>query len=172
MGDEIGMTRIDSTQDVILTRIVARLRDELELPATRCYETLTPLDEPPIPKGGDYFLTVSPGNGSFDVEMQSGGGVYQLMEMSSVTVTGYAMVALDPVDKETQVLHKVTRGTLPIKRAILKALAGHDLQDGDDNEMLRSFIYAIRAWNPQYNRDTKMARFAIAFGIDFDWDLS
>lgn len=166
------MSRIDTTQDVILTRIVARLRDALSLPAHRCYETLEPLVDPPIPKGGDYFLTVSPGDGRFDEGMQVGGGIGQLMELSSVTVTAYAKIALDPGDQATQILHKVSRGTLPIKGLILGALVGHDLADESGNYLLRQHIYALQAWRPRYNPDSKIAMIAVGFGVDFDWDAT
>lgn len=164
------MTRIDTTQDVILTRIVARLRSYLGLPEHRCYETLEPLVDPPVPKGGDYFLTVSPGDGTFDEEMQVGGGQDQLTELSSVTVTGYAKIALDPGDQATQILHKVSRGMLPIKQGILSALAAHDLLDSSGNQILRSYMHALRSWRPRYDPDSKIAMIAVSFGTDFDWD--
>lgn len=166
------MTRIDTTQDTILTQIVARLRDVLDLPAHRCYETLEPLTDPPVPKGGEYFLTVSPGDGHFDEGMQAGGGAAQLMERSSVSVTAYAKIALDPGDQATEILHEVSRGMLPIKKGILRALVGHDLQDEDDNYLLRSQLYALQSWRPRYLPDAKIAMIAVGFGTDFDWDLT
>jgi len=166
------MTRIDTTPDVILTRIVARLRAVLELPAHLCYETLEPLVDPPIIKGGDYLLTVSPGNGRFDEGMQIGGGAEQLMEQTSVVVTAYAKIALDPGDKATQILHAVNRGMLPIKKLILAALVGHDLEDADGNQLLRQFLYALQSFKPQYNLESKIAMIAVGCGVDFDWDLS
>jgi hypothetical protein len=166
------MTRIDTTQDIVLTRIVARLQGALGLPEHRCYETLEPLVDPPIPKGGYYFLTVSPGDGRYDEGMQVGGGAEQLMEMASVTVTAYALIALDPGDTATEILHKVNRGMLPIKKAILDALVGHDLTDSGGNYLLRQQIYAIQAWRPRYNKDTKIAMIAVGFGTDFDWDIT
>jgi len=166
------MSRIDTTEDIVLTRIVARLRSELTLPDHRCYETLEPLVDPPVPKGGDYFLTVSPGDGRFDEGMQVGGGADQLMEMSSVTVTAYSKIVLDPGDRATQILHKVSRGMLPIKKLILGSLVGHDLLDGDGNSLLRAYLYAIQSWRPRYNKDSKIAMIAVGFGTDYDWDLS
>ena len=166
------MTRIDITQTVVVRRIVARLRDVLDLPDHRCYETLEPLVDPPIPKGGEYFLTVSPGDGRFDVPMQEAAGAAQLMELASVTVTAYAKIALDPGDRATEILHKVARGMLPIKGDILRALVGHDLVDEDGNTFLRAYLYAMQSWRPRYNADTKIAMIAVAFGTDYDWDLS
>lgn len=166
------MTRIDVTQEVVLARIVARLRDVLDLPEHRCYETLEPLADPPIPKGGDYFLTVSPGDGRFDVAMQEAAGAEQLQELASVTVTAYSKIALDPGDRATEILHKVSRGMLPLKRGILAALVGHDLLDEDGNSFLRSYLYAIQSWRPRYNADSKIAAVAVAFGTDYDWDLT
>jgi len=166
------MTRIDTTQDVVLTRIVARLRDQLDLPDHRCFETLEPMTDPLVPKGGDYLITVSPGDSRFDVDMQDAAGANQLMEMGSVTVTAYAKIALDPGDRATKIIHEVNRGMAPIKLRILKALVGHDLEDEDGNYLLRQLIYAMQAWRPQYNLDTKIARIAVGFGVDFDWDLS
>lgn len=166
------MARIDSTQDAILTAVVARLREILQLGEALCYETLEPLTDPPIPKGGEYFLTVSPGDGTFDEALQAGGGRFQVTELGSVTVTAYAKIRLDPGDRATEILHTVGRGMAHIKAAILDALVGHDLEDAAGDLLLRHPLYAMRSWRPQYNPDTGIARVAVGFGVDFDWDLS
>jgi hypothetical protein len=165
------MPRIDITQDVVVERVVARLRDVLDLPDSRCYETLEPLIDPQIPKGGDFFLTVSPGNGHYDVGMQNGGGRDQLMEQSSVSVTAYTKIRLDAADRATKLLHEVHRGVLPLKKKILDALVGVDLEDAEGNTFLRQPLYAMQSWAPRYNQDSGIAAIAVAFGTDFDWDL-
>jgi hypothetical protein len=166
------VARIDSTQDAILKAVVDRLREILQLSKALCYETLEPLVDPPIPKGGEYFLTVSPGDSVFDEALQAGGGRFQLTEMGSVTVTAYAKIRLDAGDRVTEVLHTVGRGMMPIKLRILDALVGHDLADAAGDLLLRHPIYAMRSWRPQYNAESGIARVAVGFGTDFDWDMS
>lgn len=163
--------RIDTTQSLVLQRAVARLREALDLPEARCYETLEPLVDPEIPKGGDYFLTVSPGDGHFDEGMQDGGGRGQLMERSSFTVTAYTKIRLDRGDHATHLLQKVHRGVLHLKRKILAALVMEDLADEDGRPILRHPLYALQAWRPRYNHQTGIAMIAVGFGTDFDWDL-
>jgi len=163
--------RIDTTQSLVLQRVVARLREALDLPEGRCYETLEPLADPEIPKGGDFFVTVSPGEGQFDEGMQDGGGRAQLMERSSVTVTAYTKIRLDRSDHATHLLQKIHRGVLPLKHKLLAVLAGEDLTDEAGNRLLRHPLYALQAWRPRYNRESGIAMIAVAFGTDFDWDL-
>jgi len=166
------MSRIDTDHVTIVSRIVARLRSELALPDHRCYETLVPLVDPPIPKGGPFFVTVSPGGGRFDDAMFVGGGENQVSEQASVTVCAYAKIALDPGDRATQIMTEETRGMLRLKQRILKALSGHDLTDASGDTLLRSLLQPLQDWEPQYNFESKIARIGVGFATDFDWDLS
>lgn len=163
--------RIDATQSLVVERVVARLREALDLSEGRCYETLEPLLEPEIPKGGDYFLTVSPGDGHFDEGMQDGGGRAQLMERSSVTVTAYTKIRLDRGDHAAGILQEVNRGVLHLKRKILAVLVGEDLADEEGNLLLRHPLYALQSWRPRYLAKSGIAMIAVGFGTDFDWDL-
>lgn len=169
------MARVDVTQDVVLDRFVERLRSALKLNEQQCYETLNAEEPPAVPIGGDYFLTVAPGEGDFIDGEQAVGNV---TENWAVTVTIYSRVRLDQTDHDKQTLSLAGRGLLHVKKDILKALVGHDLSEEDDDTFLRQTLYAIRTTRPELvskdgaTRGMALAVMRIDFGVSFDWDLT
>ena len=164
------MARIDVTQDIVLTRVIERLRDQLELDARHCFETDDP-DAVQTPRSGDYWVTVYIGPGQFDVPNQIGGGAEQLTETIPVIVTAYSRVRLDPVDEGEKTFHSATRGLYVLKAKLLKALVGHDLTDSDGNTFLRQLLYATRAAVPIVDKAEGRGKIAVEFGVEWDWDL-
>lgn len=169
------MSRVDVEQADVFEAVTLHLRRALGLNDRQCYETLDPYS-PKIPKGGDYFVTVAPGEGQYDVEHQIGGGEDQLTENSVVTVTAYTRIKLDSTDHDEKLLRDARRGVFVLKRKILKALVGSDPTIGG-NEFLRQLIYARHAHAPQIleastDNRLRLACISIDFGVDFDWDLS
>ena len=165
------MTRVDTTQDVVTDRLIVRLRDQLSLKETHCYETDEP-EKVTIPPGGDYWVTVFVGPGSFDVPMQIGGGANQCVEMMPVTISAYSRIRLDPTERANRQLHEAARGLYPLKKKLLKALVGHDLLDEDGNTFLRQLIYALRSSLPEVDNQAGWGRISVEFGLEWDWDLS
>lgn len=167
------MARIDVDQTTVLEALISRLKDRLQLSDSHCYETVNPLDPGPAPPGGDFFVTVSTGDGSFDEDMQIGGGEDQLREECEVTVTGYSRIKLDRTGHDKKLLHDEIRGLLKaIKGKILKALVGQDLQDDDDNYFLRDHIRARRSSQPDHDREKGIGWISLTFVVSWDWDLS
>jgi len=172
------MARVDVTQSVVLQRVVARLRDQLSLDPRQCFESLQAESPPEIPPGGNYFLSVSPGSGQFWPEEQVAGNI---TEQWGVVVTGYARIQLDSVNHDDRILHDDVRGLLEIKHKILKSLCGHDLLTADGDTFLRQVLYATSAGQPQIGspisngqprRDMYIGWISVAFGVDFDWDIT
>ncbi len=169
------MTRVDVTQDVVLDRFVERLRSALKLNERQCYEALDSQSPPSIPIGGEYFLTVAPGDGDFIDGEQAVGNV---TEDWAVTVTIYSRVQLDQTDHDKETLSVAGRGLLRLKKDVLKALVGHDLAEEDDDTFLRQTLYAIRATRPELvskggaTQGMALAVMRIDFGVSFDWDLT
>lgn len=169
------MSRVDTEQATLLERIADYLRKQLRLNARRCFETLDPL-HPVIPPGGDYFLSVAPGDGTFDVEHQVGGGADQLTEYGEVVVTIYSRVKLDSTDHDEIIMRDASRGLLSLKKTVLKTLVGYDLALESGDTALRQTLYAKRYTAPtmgqQDGSGIGVAFLSITFGVDFDWDLS
>ncbi len=169
------MSRIDITQDVVLERLVARLREQLKLTKQQCYETFDAFSPPIVPKGGQWCVAVSPANSGFVVGEQA---ALNFTEEWTVTVTVYTRLALDPADHAEQMLRAPGRGLLVLKRKVLKALVGHDLLDADGNTFLRQPLYAIRAHRPVVaervgsRERTFLGLQSVDFGVDFDWDIT
>ena len=169
------MSRIDIKQDVVLERVVARLRDQLKMSDRQCYETLDALSPPIIPKGGQGCVAVSAGASTFVTGEQA---PVNFTEEWSVTVTVYTRMALDAADHAEKWLRAARRGMLVLKRDVLAALVGYDLEDKDGHTFLRTPLYATRAHAPVVversgERDrTLLGLQSIDFGVDFDWDLT
>lgn len=165
---------IDTTQSIVLSRIVARLRAVFSsLPERLCYETLDPMTPPELPRGGGFALTVAPGDGVFDEDEQVGGGEEQLHEKSSVSVTIYVRTKLDRPGDAYYLLQETNRGLLHLKKRVLAALVGHELKDAAGKPLLTSHIYAMRSWRPQWRADEAggIGMLAVAFGVDWHWEL-
>jgi len=169
------MARVDVTQDVVLERIVARLRSELDLNERRCYEVLDPMAPPAVPVGGEYFVSVALGDGTFVSGEQVSGNV---TEETTVTVTVYTRTALDSPDRDKYLLRESRRGLLVRKKSILAALVGYDLNTEDDDSFLRTLLEARRAEPPTIvERNTGdggvyLGVLRMEFACDFDWDLT
>ena len=168
-------TRIDVTQSAILDRLVDFLRAELPLGERSCYLTINPAAVPVIPKGGDYFVTVSPGPGRFVEGEQV---PVNVTEEWSITVTAFTRIKLDSTDHDKQVLLNAARGLIVLKRRLLKALVGVDLAieaDGAEG-FLRNLLFAKSATRPEHGQWTggeqMLSWISVDFGVDFDWDLT
>lgn len=163
------MARVNVTQEVVLTAVVDRLVAQLAINANRCYVSTQPLST--IPPGGDYFVTVSLGDGQFDAEIQEQHAV-QLQEQTEVIITVLTRMHLDRADRDIYLLTDDTRGLLTIKRLILKALVGHDLVEGAGDTFLRRLVAVKYAEKPQYDPEKMVGWLSIHFAVDFDWDLT
>ena len=166
------MARIDVTQEKVITAIALRLRAELNLPESQVIETVEPLSPPKLPPGGDYYLTVSPGDGVFPEDLQDGGGDSQLNEEAEIIVTGLSRVKLDQTNSDKAVIHNAEQGLLPIKQLILKTLAGQDPALPSGDKFLRQFLLARRSTQPTYDEDAGVSFISVTFMASFDWDLT
>jgi hypothetical protein len=168
------MARVDIQQSDVLQQIVAHLRNTLELPPRRCYEVLEPLAPPLVSASGDYFLTIAPGAGQFVTDEQVGPN---FTEEWSIIVTIYTHIHLDSVEQEHQLLVDATRGILGLKKLVLAAMVGADLNTpaasgGESSDVfLRQLIHAISCDRPQYDGQKKLSWMSMTFGVSFDWDL-
>ena len=178
------MTRSDVSQIDVLEAIVTRLQEVLVLNDRQCYPVARAQDVPGMPPGGDYWLTVAPGGGSFEPGEQvpavpvsaSGPGLPgNVTEDTTATVSIYTRVKLDSTGHDRFLLLDEARGLLSIKRLVLGALVGHDLLNPDGNPFLRNLLYAESCTAPDLvtigEGSLPCGRLAITFGITFDWAI-
>ncbi len=166
--------RIDVEQSIVLERVVAQLRSALNLGERQVYETLDQNYLPRIPKGGDFFLAISAGPGTFPEGEQI---PENITEDWSVFVTGYTRIQLDSTDHAEKILRDTSRGLLTIKRKILAALVGQDLTTEEGDTFLRQTLFAKSCTQPEVKEppDSKLTMqfgiITLEFGVSFDWDL-
>lgn len=163
------MSRADTTPIELLGLVLARLRSELSLDANQCFLGYQPLALAELPRGGDYFLAVSPGPGRFEPAEQIAGNV---IEDWTFTVTIYARSALDRADEAEQALLHATRGLYERKRQVLAALVGWD-----SGLAQRQLTYCTQSSGAQLleklgSPQTILWALSLEFGLPFDWDLT
>ncbi len=171
------MARVDTTESIVLDRILARLRSELGLDARTCYASVEPW-APIIPKGGAWFVSVALLDGVFEEGEQGRLTLPTLAgnttEAVDLKVTGYVRMDLDSTDHATKRLSHVTRGLLERKRQILKALVGWDLLTTSGNAVFRSLMFATRSAPPIMVRSDDLpglilGMLTIDFRAIYDW---
>lgn len=165
------MAVVNTTQKAVLEAVVTRLKanvTELNGDAL-CYVSDYP--EPPENVQTELFAMVSPSDGQFDVDIQEGAGANDVREYAGVVVTVFSRVKLDRHGRTESLLVDSTRGMLPLKRKILRALAGQQLSSGG-NDLLVNHCFAQRASAPRYDPRINLGVMSLYFSTDFAWDLS
>lgn len=176
-------TRIDTNAVDALTAILTRLKSAMvsdpdnpnsaTLGDRQCYAVARPEDVTSVPPGGNYFLTVALGGGTFNDAEQI---PQNCTEDGEFTVSIYTKIKTDSAGHDGYLLTEASRGLLPIKRLVLKALVGKDLQNANDYLFLREWIKALRSTPPDIvkapNDDLPLGRLQITFALRFDWDLT
>lgn len=173
------MARVDITQLEALNAIIAHFRSDLALDDSRVFLTIDPLAVR-IPRGADWWLTISVGEYTFMQELLTGGVFEQCTEDTTFTVTAYVRMHLDQADHDDQLVLDSTRGLFELKRIILKSLAGIDLQVGVSE-------FARELFSPRFSRAPMVVSVAdgdsaddglqigiisVTYGMMFDWDLT
>ncbi len=164
-------TEVDSRSDIsqtdVMTAIVALLRSELDLNERQCFLAIE-AGQPTIPTGGDYWLTVAPGDGIFvDGEQAED----NCTEETTVTVTAYARMMRDSTDRDTKTLQDATQGLLVLKGKVLEVLVGAD-PISNQGTFVRDVIFAKRPERSGVGQNGIAAWMSIDFGVNFDWSFS
>lgn len=166
------MARSDVTYNEMIEAILRRLRTELGLNERTCYETLHPTAVS-IPPGGEFFVSVSPGDGEFPEGHQIGGAENQCTEDGTIVVTMFSRMQLDGADYAPSMLRDESKGLMEIKRLVLKALVGWDATTADDEStFLRQLITVLSSTAPMYDEKNGYGFLSLTFRAGFDWDLS
>lgn len=163
------MPVVPTDQIAILNAVVARLISQISgLTASTCF--LSDAPEPAANVTGSTFLTVAPSGSRFDEEAQIGAGEQELIEYAGVSVTIFTKMQLDRVEHATSLLTEETRGLLAMKKSVLKALVGHNLQVAAGDGLV-AYMRAVNASAPGYTQ-SGLGRLSLMFSTEFLWDLS
>jgi hypothetical protein len=163
------------TADQIVSAIVKRLISQFpEFNEATCFVSDSP--EPIQVPRGSVFCTVSPGEGTFPEEFQSGGGVETLTEHFGVTITPYVLTRAGVMDETRDALLHPERGVLTrYKLRILRAMLYEwTPQQGDSIFFLRnSTLVAVSSSRGRYwgGESELYATLSLEFRADFDWEL-
>lgn len=174
------MSRIDITQSDAIDAVLGVLRARLGLSETNCFEVESADEPPPLPPGGNFFLTVAADEGQFVPDEQvpgdpTTGTPGNITEEGAFIVSGFTRIQLDATGHARKLLHDEKRGLLFIKGKILSALVGIDLQTDEGQTFLRQTLYAIRATRPSAwkhpDSGISLGMIQLTFGLDMDWSL-
>ncbi|MCX7634206.1 MAG: hypothetical protein N2Z74_00490 [Syntrophales bacterium] len=151
----------------VLRRIKQLLIEEINLDLTsrNCVITIGVWVPPKIPRGGKFFVTISPNRSDYPIDEQD---YRQLAERFVVTVTPYTRVELDPADVAEKILGDVSRGLYVAKDEILRCLAGRMIFDEGGLPMLREALRARFCSEPRYDEEARVAWIEIDFDAVFD----
>ncbi len=166
----------DVTQDQVMLAFLLKLRTDLSLQESTCYEVEHPDLAPQEITQGDVVITVCPGDGTFPIEEQAS---VQLAEDSDVIITWFTKIALDRQSRITNLLHDPNRGILPWKRRILKSLLPTTAAAGGNRLLLptganftRGEIFVKSYHRANWDKDKMIGWASLVFGVNFDWDLT
>src|SRR6185437_6609409 len=108
----------------------------------------------------------------YPAEFEGSQSPEQLYEVMFVTVTVYSRLKTDRAGTEEHLLRDSRRGLLQIKKRVLRALVGKDLEDEEGNHFLREFVCVRRAGRPEYDNKKGIGWLQLTFLLGFDWDLT
>lgn len=163
------VTGVSTDQVTVLNAVVALLKASVpELSGDNtCFLSLH--TDPIENQRQNIYATVAPMSGQYDEPLFAGMGV--AVEHSGVIVTVFSQMRLDRPDGDTSMLTDQTRGLLPLKQSVLKALNGAMLQDPNSNNILLSAMRPVNSSHPS-RADEKLGTFSLAFTTDFQWNLN
>lgn len=127
--------------------------------------------------------TVSPREGQFPSDTIDGAGQYAVFENANIDVTVRSRIQTDQTERSTEAYLDSERGLLPLKKRVLKSLAGQQLyanptfgtQDDYDisqGALLTAVMAPVRASHQSGQLQDEFSEFTLTFACQFGWDLS
>ncbi len=159
----------DCDQSDILKAVERFYTRALKIAKDSLFPSQQPMTPPAALPGGNFWLTVTIGDGTFPLEEQC---PEQLREDMDFTVTGFTRIALDEKGRDHKLLKSEERGLLLIKRKIL-SIVGQQLALDDGTPIGADRVYAVRASKPEVvsNPATSLGTVSVTFRLAYDWDL-
>lgn len=168
------MDAFPTDQATVLSRVLVRMIDTIgEFNESTCFLTAQPLQEPIASVQNNLFCTVSPTSGTYDESVFVGAGEHCVIENGGIIIVVYNAMRLDRSSHDSILLTDATRGLLTLKWKIIKALAGHVLQDQEGNSILVNPMAPERAEDirSMWERPVGLGDMALVFSTDFEWDI-
>lgn len=163
--------RIDSEQADVLDSVLAQLLLDIpNLSSKNCLISIDP--DPPYKVPENFFLTISPANGTFPPELVDGGGENQCMEESGVVVTSFSRFMANRPGQEREALSDFTRGILRMKRLILKSLTNADLTFNGNFITRDPPTPKFSSFPTWVDADKTLLKLSLEFRISWDWALT
>lgn len=127
--------------------------------------------------------TVAPAQGEFPAAEIDGSAQYQVLENSHFEVTVRSRIQTDQIERSEQAYLDESRGLLPIKKRVLKSLAGQQLYsqpeygdqatyDTSTGALLWMVLAPSRAVHQSKQAEDEFSEFTVSFSCQFQWDLS
>ena len=165
-----------TTHAEVLLAVATKIRSNVQSLGTEniCFVSDTP--EPSVEVNDNLFATVCPSDGQFDNGIIDGAGNVGVTELSPVIVTIFSRIEVDQIEHFQQGFTDVNRGLLTIKRQVLMALSGKNLDGGQYNGfgslLLLEALTPSRSRHPlSKQRDDEFASCGLVFDAKFHWDL-
>lgn len=165
-----------ATQTEVVEAFLARIR--AGVPGlgseTNCFLSQTP--EPSVEVQDNTFATVVVGGGQFNQGMMDGSGNIGVNEIATVTVNVFSRIMKDRLEHSTYAMLDSSRGQLALKRALLRTLAGKNLDGGTyqgaPSVLLLESMFPRHADHRTFSMpDEDFASFSVVFELSFCWDL-
>lgn len=164
------MARIDSTPGIIILAIKQRLIDQVQLCNNATCSINADPDAVSQSMPGEFHYVISPSPSfNFDPSAFDGGAQRQCSTEWIFAVTVHCQNENDETGSDEVFITSQNLGVFSRIDEVLKALAGHDLQDKDGNEILHNPIFPHTGY---FHRPTsREGSVQIGFHLGFDWDL-
>lgn len=163
-------------QATLLGAIVLKLSKDIPSFSTEATCLISDEPWPSVEVNDNVFCTVCPLSDTFTPDDTVGGSDQGVIEVSSFRVTVWSRIALDQLEREGSAFLDAERGLLPLKKAVLRCLAGKQIfSDYPANEvpLLIEYCRPVSAHHPpskQHHDD--FSSFGITFEAPFYWDLA
>jgi len=166
----------------VLVAIMAKLQNDLE--DLFGHESVLYISDQEITVelADHLFCTVAPSDGAFPSDGVDGSGQYLVYENANFSVTVRSRIQTDQIERSTQAYLDQNRGLLPIKKRVLKALAGQQLYsapnygdqatyDTSTGALLTAVLCPTRSQHQSQQEEDKFSEFTVGFSCQWNWDL-
>lgn len=169
-----------TTQLQVYTVLRAALIDGLDDPQFTDKTVFYSMD--PHPRANvreNVFITLSPGEGSFDQEILTGAGQEDCRESSSVIMSVFSQQRTDQIGRADDTFlgledNDKSRSLFDLKRRLLKLFVNRMLYDPvDEKRLLTEPMQPHHASHPTLiDPEGRRPTFSLIFSLDFAWDLT
>jgi hypothetical protein len=166
-------SHVATTKTEIAQAIVDRLVDQVaEFNRTTLFLSIAP-DPDDLPSiQHNLFGTVAVSAGNFDEAVFVGGGQNTVFYNGSIAVTIFSKIQTGRPGVSTDLVSDRARGLWEIERKVLRALAGHAIQNPDGDPIGTEYLQPLSDSDARREDVTKTGDLQVVFALAFEWDLT